>query len=79
MADHFNLETLINGTNSLYHRISSELAKAALLFYLDDKIKKNVDPQTYTSYILFKEDFTETKRNEMQGIYQRFCPYYCLQ
>ncbi len=69
VADHFNLDTLINGTNCFITGFKGT-GKTALLFYLDDKLRK-VDAQTCTSYILFKEDFTETKRNEMQGIYQK--------
>ena len=38
-----------------------------MLFYLEDKLKKE-DLQTCTSYILFKESFTESRRNELQGI-----------
>lgn len=69
VADHFNLDSLTKGTNCFITGFKGT-GKTALLFYLDDKIRKE-DPQACTSYILFKEDFTETRRNEMQGISQK--------
>ena len=44
--------------------------KTALLFYLDDKLK-NTDPSTCSSFIFFKEDFTDAKRSELQELSNR--------
>lgn len=44
--------------------------KTALLFYLDDLIK-NIDNSACSSFILFKENFAETRRSELQGLSNR--------
>ena len=69
VADHFNLDSLTKGTNCFITGFKGT-GKTALLFYLDDKLRKE-DPQTCTSYIFFKENFTDIRRNEIQGISQK--------
>ena len=69
VADHFNLDSLIKGTNFFIVGFKGT-GKTALLYYLDNLIKKE-DSQACSSFIFFKEDFTDFKREEMQVLSKR--------
>lgn len=69
VADHFNLNLLTEGNHCFVTGFKGT-GKTALLFYLDDKLK-NSDDSTCTSFIFFKEDFTDAKRTELQKLSQR--------
>lgn len=69
VADHFNLNLLINGNHCFITGFKGT-GKTALLFYLDDKLK-NTDLGTCSSFIFFKEDFTDAKRSELQELSNR--------
>lgn len=69
VADHFNLNLLIDG-NYCFITGFKGTGKTALLFYLDDKLK-NIDESTCSSFIFFKEDFTDAKRAELQELSKR--------
>lgn len=69
VAEHFNLDLLINGNNCFITGFKGT-GKTALLFYLEDKIKAE-DKQACTSYIFFKEDFTDARREELTTMSKR--------
>ena len=69
IAEHFNLDLLITGNHCFITGLKGT-GKTALLFYLDDKIKSE-DPVACSSFIFFKEDFTDAKRNELQALSHR--------
>lgn len=69
VADHFNLNLLIEG-NYCFITGFKGTGKTALLFYLDDKLK-NADESTCSSFVFFKEDFTDAKRSELQELSKR--------
>lgn len=69
VADHFNLDSLITGTNCFITGFKGT-GKTALLFYLEDKIK-TMNISSCTSYIFFKEDFTDARRDELNSYSKR--------
>lgn len=69
VAEHFNIESLINGTNCFITGFKGT-GKTALLFYLDNRFKE-IDESTCSSFIFFKEEFTDTKRSELESIAKR--------
>lgn len=69
VADHFNLDLLTRGNHCFITGFKGT-GKTALLFYLDDKLKSE-DESTCSSFIFFKEDFTDAKRSELQELSNR--------
>lgn len=69
VAEHFNIESLISGTNCFITGFKGT-GKTALLFYLDNRFKE-IDESTCSSFIFFKEEFTDTKRSELESITKR--------
>ena len=69
VADHFNIDSLIYGTNCFITGFKGT-GKTALLFYLDSKLK-SIDSSCCSSFVFFKDDFTDTKRNELQEMSKR--------
>lgn len=69
VAEHFNIESLISGTNCFITGFKGT-GKTALLFYLDNRFKE-IDVSTCSSFIFFKEEFTDTKRSELESIAKR--------
>ena len=69
VADHFNIDSLLNGTNCFITGFKGT-GKTALLFYLDAKLKET-DPSAWSSFVFFKEDFADVKRDELQALAQR--------
>lgn len=69
VAEHFNVESLISGTNCFITGFKGT-GKTALLFYLDSRFKE-IDESTCSSFIFFKEEFTDTKRSEIESIARR--------
>ena len=69
VAEHFNLDLLMEGSHCFITGFKGT-GKTALLFYLDDLIK-NIDNSACSSFILFKENFAETRRSELQGLSNR--------
>ena len=69
VAEHFNVESLISGTNCFITGFKGT-GKTALLFYLDNRFKE-IDESTCSSFIFFKEEFTDTKRSELESIAKR--------
>ena len=69
VAEHFNLDLLIKGNHCFITGFKGT-GKTALLFYLDDLLK-NMDNSTCSSFVLFKEGFADTRRNELQGLSNR--------
>lgn len=69
VAEHFNIESLISGTNCFITGFKGT-GKTALLFYLDNRFK-GIDESTCSSFIFFKEEFTDTKRSELESIAKR--------
>ncbi len=70
VADHFQIDSLLYGSNCFITGFKGT-GKTSLLFYLDNKLKE-IDPISCTSFILFKEEFTDAKRDELQAISNRF-------
>lgn len=69
VAEHFNIESLISGTNCFITGFKGT-GKTALLFYLDNRFKE-IEESTCSSFIFFKEEFTDTKRSELESIAKR--------
>lgn len=69
VAEHFNIESLISGTNCFITGFKGT-GKTALLFYLDNRFTE-IDESTCSSFIFFKEEFTDTKRSELESIAKR--------
>lgn len=69
IADHFNIDLLTSGNHCFITGFKGT-GKTALLFYLDEKLKSE-DPATSSSFIFFKEDFTDAKRDELQHLSNR--------
>lgn len=69
VAEHFNIESLISGTNCFITGFKGT-GKTALLFYLDNRFKE-IDESTCSSFIFFKEEFIDTKRSELESIAKR--------
>lgn len=69
IAEHFQVESLLYGSNCFITGFKGT-GKTALLFYLDNKLQEE-DIAACTSFIFFKEDFTEAKRKELQALSSR--------
>ena len=69
VAEHFNLSLLTEGNHCFITGFKGT-GKTALLFYLDDLLKSE-DPSASSSFILFKEDFADIRRSELQGLSNR--------
>lgn len=69
VAEHFNLDLLIEGKHCFITGFKGT-GKTALLFYLDDLIRTK-DSSACSSFILFKENFADTRRSELQGLSNR--------
>lgn len=69
LADHFNLDLLTKGNHCFITGFKGT-GKTALLFYLDEILKSD-DESTCSSFIFFKEDFTDAKRSELQELSNR--------
>ena len=52
VADHFNIESLLSGSNCFITGFKGT-GKTALMFYLDDMLKER-DSSNCTSFVLFK-------------------------
>ena len=66
VAEHFQIDTLLDGNNCFITGFKGT-GKTALLFYLDNKLKER-DMVACTSFIFFKEEFTDAKRDELQAM-----------
>ena len=69
MPDAFDVDGLINGTPCFVTGYKG-IGKTALLFYLEYLIKME-DRAACCSFIFFKEEFTETKKHELDGFAKR--------
>ncbi len=69
VADHFNIESLLSGSNCFITGFKGT-GKTALMFYLDDMLKER-DSSTCTSFVFFKEDFADARRKELQELSRR--------
>lgn len=69
VAENFNLESLLSGSNCFITGFKGT-GKTALLFYLDSKLKSE-DQSTCSSFVFFKEEFTDAKRDELEVMSQR--------
>lgn len=65
VAEHFNLDLLTEGNHCFITGFKGT-GKTALLFYLDDLIKTR-DSSACSSFVLFRENFADTRRSELQG------------
>ena len=69
IAEHFNLDSLVNGSHCFITGFKGT-GKTALLFYLEDRIKAK-DPIACTSYIFFKEEYTDVRKDDLQELSRR--------
>jgi len=69
VPDNFNKDSLIKGT-SYYITGYKGTGKTALLYYLDS-FTRQLDPQTCSSFIFFKGDFTDVKKQELEQLSKR--------
>ncbi len=65
-----NLKQLVDGSYCFISGYKGT-GKTALLFYLDNYVKSKVDEQACTSFIFFKDEFTDTKSNALESLSQR--------
>lgn len=69
MPENFNISSLINGTG-YYITGYKGTGKTALLYYLDAYIKEK-DISTCSSFIFFKGDYSDLKKQEMELLSKR--------
>lgn len=69
VAEHFNIASLLYGSNCFVTGFKGT-GKTALLFYLDNVLKTN-DSAACSSFIFFKELFSEMKRDALQTLSRR--------
>lgn len=69
LADNFNLDSLISGSNCFITGFKGT-GKTALLFFLDNVLKQK-DESSCTSFVFFKEEFTDAKRDELEIMSRR--------
>ena len=69
VAEHFNIDSLITGTNCFITGFKGT-GKTALLYYLDNLLREH-DASVCSSFVLFKDDYTEMRRDELRAISQR--------
>ena len=69
VAETFNIESLINGNNCFITGFKGT-GKTALLFFLDNYIKEQ-DINSCSSFVFFKEEFSDTRREELESISRR--------
>lgn len=69
VAEHFNIDSLLSGNNCFVTGFKGT-GKTALLFYLDSELTQK-DEATCSSFIFFKEEFTDARRKELEGIAKR--------
>lgn len=69
IADHFQIDSLLHGNNCFITGFKGT-GKTALLFYLENEIQQNEEAMC-TSFIFFKEDFTDFRRSELQSMSHR--------
>ena len=65
----FDLDALCNG-NKFFITGYKGVGKTALLFYLD-RLLRNGDEATCTSFIFFKEEFTDLKKSQLDRFSKR--------
>lgn len=69
IPDTFNINGLLHG-NKYFITGYKGTGKTALLFYLEYLLKKET-PYACSSFIFFKDEFTETKKQELEGFSKR--------
>lgn len=69
VAEHFRVDSLIHGSDCFVVG-SKGTGKTALLFYLDSKLRE-LDSAACTSFVFFKEEFTDVKRSELESLARR--------
>lgn len=69
VAEHFNIDSLLTGNNCFITGFKGT-GKTALLFYLENKLIQ-MDKATCSSFIFFKEEFTDVKKRELEGFAKR--------
>lgn len=69
MPDNFNLSSLVDGTG-YYITGYKGTGKTALLYYLDDYVKR-IDKSTCSSFIFFKGDYSDLRKQEMELLSKR--------
>lgn len=77
VAEHFNFESLLSGTNYLITGFKGT-GKTALLFYLENELK-NRDESTCASFIFFKDEYANTRREELHALSKRILSSVTLQ
>lgn len=77
VSDHFNLDRLTDGKHCFITGFKGT-GKTALLFYLEEKLKK-ADPHTCSSFIFFKDEYTDVKKSEMQNVSNRVQSSVCVE
>lgn len=69
VAEHLQIDSLLHGNNCFVTGFKGT-GNTSLLFYLDNKLKEE-DPSACSSFIFFKEEYTDAKRDELQAISSR--------
>ena len=69
IPDTFNINNLLN-KNHCFITGYKGTGKTALLFYLEFLLKEKT-PYACTSFMFFKDEFTETRKQELEGYSRR--------
>ncbi|TGA96334.1 hypothetical protein E4665_15835 [Sporolactobacillus shoreae] len=69
IPDNFNIDDLLQG-NYCFITGYKGTGKTALLYYLDNSLKK-IDSSTCSSFIFFKDDYTDMQRKDMDRLSKR--------
>ena len=69
VAEQFDIDSLIHG-NKCFITGFKGTGKTALLFYLDSQIM-SLDESVCSSFVFFKEDFADVRREQLQAISSR--------
>lgn len=73
IPDTYNINGLLNGNNCFITGYKGT-GKTALLFYMEYLVKKDF-PYACTSFVFFKEGFTEIQKQELEGFSKRISSY----
>lgn len=73
IPDSYDIDGLLSGNNYFITGYKGT-GKTALLFYLEYLVK-NKAPHSCTSFIFFKDDFTETQKQQLEGYSKRISSF----
>lgn len=69
VSDTMNIDALLKGSNCFITGYKGT-GKTALLFYLDNLVHQS-EPYGCASFVFFKDEFSDSKKNELEGMSKR--------